>query len=84
MRSSIAERALGIVVTALLLLGPGACRDDKPARPLPSGAGRRRQHRRARRHGRRPRRHRRHAAAPADRRPPAAAAGAGAGGCARR
>ena len=31
MRSSLAERAFGSVVTALLLLGPGACRDDKPA-----------------------------------------------------
>ena len=40
MRTSIAERALGVVVTALLLLGPAACRDDKPAGPAPiAGTG---------------------------------------------
>jgi endo-1,4-beta-D-glucanase Y len=40
MRTSIAERALGLVVTALLLVGPAACRDETPPGPAPiAGAG---------------------------------------------
>src|SRR5215212_9396060 len=39
MRSSMAERALGLVVTALLLVGPVACRDDKPAASTGGTAG---------------------------------------------
>jgi hypothetical protein len=39
MRTSIAERGLGLVVTALLLLGPAACGDEKPSSPPVAGTG---------------------------------------------